>query len=102
MKQYPVFDGYLFLQDDTALNFWNLLEMDKNKIWLDPYPPYWDKAKFVDVSLSLNENPNYVLWGWWAPYWHANQRAWKQLPEWALKNLAKNFGKSSIFSKCFT
>ncbi|KAL5540417.1 hypothetical protein UlMin_044933 [Ulmus minor] len=32
--QYSSADGFLVLQDDTILNYWNLLEADKNKLWI--------------------------------------------------------------------
>lgn len=27
-------DGFLFLEDDTVLNYWNLLQADKTKLWI--------------------------------------------------------------------
>jgi hypothetical protein len=30
---YPGFRGYIFLQDDCFMNFWNYLRLDKDKIW---------------------------------------------------------------------
>ncbi|KAK9921968.1 hypothetical protein M0R45_030459 [Rubus argutus] len=32
--RYSGADGFLFLQDDTILNYWNLLQADKNKLWI--------------------------------------------------------------------
>ncbi|XP_057982105.1 probable glycosyltransferase STELLO2 [Malania oleifera] len=32
-NQYSSAEGFLFLQDNTILNYWNLLEADKNKLW---------------------------------------------------------------------
>nr|DAD42413.1 TPA_asm: hypothetical protein HUJ06_000643 [Nelumbo nucifera] len=28
-------EGFLFVQDDTILNYWNLLQADKNKLWIN-------------------------------------------------------------------
>lgn len=33
-KKFPSAEGFLFLQDDTVLNYWNLLQADKNKLWI--------------------------------------------------------------------
>ncbi|OVA15141.1 Protein of unknown function DUF288 [Macleaya cordata] len=41
-------EGFLFLQDDTVLNYWNLLQADKNKLWItDKVPNSW-----TTVSIS--------------------------------------------------
>ncbi|KAF9623896.1 hypothetical protein IFM89_006242, partial [Coptis chinensis] len=32
--RYTSAEGFLFLQDDTILNYWNLLPADKNKLWI--------------------------------------------------------------------
>lgn len=31
---YSSAEGFLFLQDNTILNYWNLLEADKTKLWI--------------------------------------------------------------------
>ncbi|XP_051150489.1 probable glycosyltransferase STELLO2 [Andrographis paniculata] len=33
-ERYSSADGFLFLQDDTVLNYWNLLHADKSKLWI--------------------------------------------------------------------
>ena len=33
LKNYPGYRGYIFLQDDCLMNFWNYLRLDKDKIW---------------------------------------------------------------------
>lgn len=33
-ERYSSADGFLFLQDDTILNYWNLLQADKTKLWI--------------------------------------------------------------------
>ncbi|XP_027168844.1 probable glycosyltransferase STELLO2 [Coffea eugenioides] len=33
-ERYSSTDGFLFLQDDTILNYWNLLQADKTKLWI--------------------------------------------------------------------
>ncbi|KAL8041446.1 hypothetical protein ABFX02_10G166200 [Erythranthe guttata] len=32
--RYTSADGFIFLQDDTVLNYWNLLQADKSKLWV--------------------------------------------------------------------
>uniref|UniRef100_A0A2N9F3M7 Uncharacterized protein n=1 Tax=Fagus sylvatica TaxID=28930 RepID=A0A2N9F3M7_FAGSY len=32
--RYTSTDGFLFLQDDTILNYWNLLQADRTKLWI--------------------------------------------------------------------
>lgn len=32
--RYSSADGFLFLHDDTILNYWNLLQADKSKLWI--------------------------------------------------------------------
>ncbi|KAJ4978894.1 hypothetical protein NE237_009674 [Protea cynaroides] len=35
-------EGFLFLQDDTILNYWNLLQADKTKLWItEKVPESW-------------------------------------------------------------
>lgn len=31
--RYSSAEGFLFVEDDTVLNYWNLLQADKTKIW---------------------------------------------------------------------
>ncbi|KAK4371490.1 hypothetical protein RND71_010965 [Anisodus tanguticus] len=33
-NRYTSAEGFLFLQDDTILNYWNLLQADKSKLWI--------------------------------------------------------------------
>lgn len=32
--RYSSADGFMFLHDDTILNYWNLLQADKSKLWI--------------------------------------------------------------------
>lgn len=34
LSRYPNFKGYLYMNDDTLLNWWTFLNLDKDKIWL--------------------------------------------------------------------
>ncbi|KAL7225270.1 hypothetical protein ACSBR1_020618 [Camellia fascicularis] len=39
-------EGFLFLQDDTILNYWNLLQADKTKLWItDKVSESWSAVK---------------------------------------------------------
>lgn len=32
--QFSSAEGFLFLQDNTILNYWNILQADKTKLWI--------------------------------------------------------------------
>lgn len=34
MDRFPSSDGFLFLQDNTILNYWSLIQADKTKLWI--------------------------------------------------------------------
>ncbi|KAK1397501.1 putative glycosyltransferase STELLO1 [Heracleum sosnowskyi] len=34
LNRFTSAEGFLFLQDDTILNYWNLVQADKNKLWI--------------------------------------------------------------------
>lgn len=34
MEKWPDFEGYICVQDDCFMNFWNFARLDKNKIWI--------------------------------------------------------------------
>ncbi|GAA0154127.1 glycosyltransferase [Lithospermum erythrorhizon] len=34
LQRYSSADGFIFLQDDTVLNYWNLFQGDKSKLWI--------------------------------------------------------------------
>ncbi|KAF5179676.1 putative transmembrane protein [Thalictrum thalictroides] len=43
--RYTSAEGFLFLQDDTILNYWNLLQADKTKLWItDKVSDSWTTA----------------------------------------------------------
>ncbi|KAL8171490.1 hypothetical protein V2J09_023294 [Rumex salicifolius] len=33
-QRFPSADGFMFLQDNTVLNYWNLLQADRSKLWI--------------------------------------------------------------------
>ncbi|KAL0665852.1 hypothetical protein Bca4012_028556 [Brassica carinata] len=45
-NRYSSAEGFLFVEDDTVLNYWNLLQADKTKIWTtDKVPKSWTSVK---------------------------------------------------------
>ncbi|XP_022794878.1 probable glycosyltransferase STELLO1 [Stylophora pistillata] len=53
MEKYPGYEGYLLIGDDVILNYWNLIGMDRNKIWEGPKVPI------------LSEYTQPEKWSWW-------------------------------------
>ncbi|KAL5995268.1 hypothetical protein ACLOJK_025326 [Asimina triloba] len=49
-EQFTSAEGFLFLQDDTILNYWNLLQADKTKLWIT------DKVAESWMSVSIEAN----------------------------------------------
>ncbi|GAV75212.1 DUF288 domain-containing protein [Cephalotus follicularis] len=51
--QYTSAEGFLFIQDDTILNYWNLLQADKTKLWIT------DKVSMSWTTVSTNEKSDW-------------------------------------------
>ncbi|KAF9664742.1 hypothetical protein SADUNF_Sadunf16G0049700 [Salix dunnii] len=51
--RYSSAEGFLFLQDDTILNYWNLLQADKAKLWIT------DKVSKSWTTMSTNRNTDW-------------------------------------------
>ncbi|KAJ6316648.1 hypothetical protein OIU78_019849 [Salix suchowensis] len=51
--RYSSAEGFLFLQDDTILNYWNLLQADKAKLWIT------DKVSKSWTTVSTNRNTDW-------------------------------------------
>ncbi|MQM19220.1 hypothetical protein Taro_052220 [Colocasia esculenta] len=49
-ERYTGAEGFLFLQDDMILNYWNLLQADKTKLWVT------DKVQDSWVTVTLDGN----------------------------------------------
>ncbi|OMO71343.1 hypothetical protein CCACVL1_18282 [Corchorus capsularis] len=47
-------EGFLFLEDDTVLNYWNLLQADKNKLWIA------DKVSSSWTTASTSGNSDWI------------------------------------------
>lgn len=54
LREHPGYTGYIFLQDDCLMNFWNLKRFDKNKIWFTENSP----EGFVRADITSTS------WGW--------------------------------------
>ncbi|HZW61613.1 MAG TPA: hypothetical protein VFF04_05305, partial [Candidatus Babeliales bacterium] len=66
LMRFPNQSGYLFLQDDCILNFWNYLSLDKEKIW---YAIAFNDGKvsnnfFYDIR-NFNGQSYGKNWGGW-------------------------------------
>jgi hypothetical protein len=63
---YPGYKGYLFLQDDCLLQFWNFLNLDKNKIWFGATIPwhqgYEEKPQSKCISFNQTTDSKYTGW----------------------------------------
>lgn len=53
MKRFPEYDGYLCVQDDCFMNFWNFARLDKNKVWIN--------KEVYSIPLNNFFHP----WYWW-------------------------------------
>lgn len=45
VARYPHVDGYLWINDDAILNYWQLLKADLNKLWLPDTPNCFKPSK---------------------------------------------------------
>lgn len=86
MQRWPDYEGYLFLEDDCFMNFWNYGRLDKDKIWLHNNAPLYD----------LKEER--AKWCWWnMPCGRpAMQKAYDQLPDSYKEMLAINLGANAV------
>lgn len=72
LNRFPNYRGYLFLQDDCALNFWNYVSYDLEKIWFAVKfnDGKYQNNKFYDIK---NVNGSHVGlgggWGHWVLPW---------------------------------
>ncbi|PFX22954.1 hypothetical protein AWC38_SpisGene12501 [Stylophora pistillata] len=75
IEKHPGRTGYLLISDDVLLNYWNLVDMDRDKIWEGAKIP-------VKRNNTIPEN-----WFWWNSEWgkKACQEAYNEI--WALREL---------------
>ena len=58
MEKHPGYSGYLLINDDVILNYWNLIGLKRDKIWEGP------KGTLRFQNYSLPEK-----WYWWNSTW---------------------------------
>lgn len=77
MEKHPGYAGYLLINDDVMLNYWNLVGMDREKIWEGPK----GTISFLNYSLPSN-------WYWWNSTWGMKtcQKAYNEI--WALRDFS--------------
>lgn len=73
MINYPGYEGYIFTQDDVLMQFWNYLNLDKNKIWFGATTPWYQhydaepsfsKEHPHKKFLSVNQTTDSKYEGW--------------------------------------
>ena len=61
MNRYSSAEGFLFLQDNTILNYWNLVQGDKNKLWITN--KVIGTASFIVIVVSTTFHyPKIIKW----------------------------------------
>ena len=64
--EYPGYAGYIFMQDDCIMQFWNFLNLDKNKIWFNAiatwHAGYEDQPRHKAITINQTTDPEYVGW----------------------------------------
>lgn len=63
---HPGYEGYLFMQDDVMLHFWNFINLDKNKIWFGAntawHPGYEEQPEQKCITINQTRDPQYTGW----------------------------------------
>ncbi|HEX2579777.1 MAG TPA: hypothetical protein VHK67_05190 [Rhabdochlamydiaceae bacterium] len=62
MINYPGYAGYLFMQDDVLLQFWNFLNLDKNKIWFGVNGLGRPTIHGYGMVINRINDPQYTNW----------------------------------------
>ncbi|KAL2634303.1 hypothetical protein R1flu_005782 [Riccia fluitans] len=76
--RYPNSDGFLFIKDDVVLNYWNMLNADKSKLWnVHKVPVAWQTIGFNDTGTE---------------WFHSDET--KQRLQKAIKNMPPKFRQS--------
>lgn len=102
LVRFPDYKGYLVLQDDCVINFWNYLKLDLNKIWY-AVKHYNGKNSFNNFVSIKNSNGQYTGadWpGWKQPHcFRAAINACHQLLPQDIYFLQKNLGINNVASQ---
>ena len=63
---HPGYGGYMFMQNDVLLQFWNFLNLDKNKIWFGAtaawHPGYEPQPQQKCMTINQTTDPEYTGW----------------------------------------
>lgn len=86
MEQYPNYKGYLYLEDDCVVHFWNLIRFDKDKMWITD--------KNGRRTYYFGEHSRWSHWNDKSWGWPAMEKAYKKLPEKYRAMLHANCGKN--------
>lgn len=73
VEKYPNFTGYLFVAEEVLINYWNLVDYDKSKVWQDAF--------VINGPALYSGTPD--NWEWWASPWgmRAIEKAFEYLVE---------------------
>lgn len=87
MRTWPNFNGYLWINDDCFINFWNFAAYDKSKVWRSPH------------SIEHLDNLP-TVWMWWSqPCGYAALKpAYDNLPPHFKDMIVSNLGPSGVQS----
>ncbi len=63
---YPGYAGYIFMQDDCIMQFWNFLNLDKNKIWFGATAAWHPghEAQPQQKCMTINRTTDSEYTGW--------------------------------------
>lgn len=57
IRRNPGYVGYLYINDDMIINWWNFLSLDTNKLW---FPESIDPSKGLKMGTAVSNSPE-----WW-------------------------------------
>ena len=99
LTRFPDYKGYLILQDDCVLNFWNCVLLDQNKIWF-ALKTNTNHNLFSNIITLDGQNISGPFWLGWnralngTTRLEATQKAYAQLTLNDLELLNHNIGKN--------
>lgn len=92
LERYPNYRGYIFLQDDCILNYWNITNLNPDKIWYAISYNNDTQKFYADINLKTGVQESSRKWeGWdYGQTFHKVKRAVDKLSEKQLTQLQKN------------
>jgi len=106
IERFPNYEGYLFIQDDLLLNFWNMKSLNFSKIWTHygwPLTPFQNEVLVAPEEDVEKELPYSALyWVWWPNFWETCKQTWKKLEPKDQEKLRRNYNGSAIFTSMFS